>query len=84
MDVFQLAWRIIDVILNPVVALLFSVAFIVFLWGIFQMVRAAGGSGEGLDDGKRHLLWGVVGMFIMVSAYAIVRVAGQTVGATLR
>ncbi len=59
-------------ILNPIIALAFVVALLIFFWGIFEFIRAKG-SGDTKDDGKSKIIWGVVGMLIMFSAYGIIR-----------
>ena len=67
---------IVDNVLNPIIALMFGFAVIVFLWGVFRFIS----SEEGKDDGKRNMLWGIIGFFIMVSAYAIVGFIRTTLG----
>jgi hypothetical protein len=60
-------------IINPVLAVLFAFAMLVFVWGIIEFLIAVNYSGDHgkQEDGKRHMLWGLIGIFIMVSAYAI-------------
>lgn len=57
--------------------LVFAVAFLVFFFGIFQFIKGAGEAGE-REAGKKKILWGVVGMFIMFSAYGLVRLVVST------
>lgn len=64
--------KIIVNILNPLVGLLFAVALLYFLWGVFQYVRNAE-SDEKRSEGGRTIMWGLVGMLIMVSAYGFIR-----------
>jgi len=66
-------------ILNPIIVLMFMVALAVFFWGIVQFIMNQEGN-QARDDGKRNMLWGIVGMFIMVSAYGIIRVILATFG----
>jgi hypothetical protein len=75
----ELASKITSVIINPAVALLFSVAVLVFIWGIVQFIWGVQGEGESRETGKQHMIWGIVGMFIMVAAYTILRVVQNTV-----
>jgi len=69
--------KVTDVIINPLIYLMFGVAFVVFMWGVTEYVLH-------LDDedarkkGARHMLWGVIGFAIMVSAYGIVTLIGTT------
>lgn len=57
-------------IVNPVVAILFTAAIVVFFWGLIQFIHGAGDD-EKRKAGKQHMLWGVIGVFIMLSAYGI-------------
>jgi uncharacterized membrane protein YidH (DUF202 family) len=69
-----------NVVLNPIIALLFIVALLVFIWGGVEFIRDAG-SETGREKGKQHLLWGVIGMFIMVTFKAIIELIKATIGA---
>jgi ABC-type thiamin/hydroxymethylpyrimidine transport system permease subunit len=75
----ELANKITDVIINPIIALLFGVAVLVFVWGLVQFIWAVQGEGEGRDNGKRHMIYGILGIFIMAAAYTIFRVIQNTV-----
>ena len=57
-------------IINPIIVLLFAVALIVFLWGIFEFISGHE-SEEKVSTGKRHMLWGIIGLAIMASAFGI-------------
>jgi len=60
-------------ILNPLISLLFVLATVVFLWGIIQYVIGSQGDEKKLQQGKQAMIWGIVGLFIMASAWGIVR-----------
>ncbi|HVS79592.1 MAG TPA: hypothetical protein VHF05_01305 [Candidatus Paceibacterota bacterium] len=66
-------------ILNPIIVLMFMVALAMFFWGIFQFISNAE-SDRGREEGKQNMLWGIVGMFIMISVYGIIRVVLATFG----
>lgn len=68
-------------ILNPLIGLLFFVALLVFLWGVFRFVANAS-SEDARETGKRNMMWGILGMFIMVSVYGIIRLVLGTFGIT--
>jgi uncharacterized membrane protein len=74
---FPLLLRINQVILNPLIALAFAVAFVVFFWGIVQFVRKADDA-EGRETGKRNIIYGIIGMVIMVSVFGIIQTVLQT------
>lgn len=67
------------VILFPLIALLTTLAILVFLWGGFQYVYNAN-SDQGRATGRSHMLWGIIGLLVMLSAYAILTIAGNTFG----
>jgi uncharacterized membrane protein YidH (DUF202 family) len=65
-------------IINPIVVLLFSFALLYFLWGVFDFVRHSS-SEDKRSDGKQHMLWGIIGMAIMVSAFGIINLICNTI-----
>jgi uncharacterized membrane protein len=64
--------KIKDEIINPTIALLFSAATVVFVWGIIQYI-AASGSPAAAQKGKSIMIGGIIGMFVMASAWGIVK-----------
>jgi hypothetical protein len=70
---------IITNIVNPVVELMFAIALIVFVWGVVEMFMG-GDSAEAMTKGKKHMLGGIIGIFIMVSAWGIINLISNTVG----
>lgn len=75
----ELVGRVNEAVINPLILLLFAAATLLFLWGVAQFLFTASQSGE-QDEGKRHMLWGVIGMAIMISVYGILRVITTTFG----
>lgn len=70
-----------DVLINPVLALIFTAALFLFLWGVFQFI-VHGQEEAARDTGRKHMLWGIIGMVLMVSVFAILRVGLDTFGVT--
>lgn len=68
-----------EVILFPIITLLIAVALLVFVYGSFQYVANAANPAA-RAEGQKHIMWGIVGMFIMLSAYAILSIAANTFG----
>lgn len=75
----QFVGRINQVILYPLILLMLGVALLVFMYGAFEYIANADNEGA-RETGKKHLLWGVVGLLVMVSAYAILEIAANTFG----
>ena len=68
-----------NAVLFPLITLLLAMSFLVFLYGCFEYVRNAG-SDSGREEGRRHIMYGVIGMLVMLSAYSILKLAAATVG----
>ncbi|MFA5997501.1 MAG: hypothetical protein WC791_03370 [Candidatus Paceibacterota bacterium] len=62
--------RINEAILQPIITLLMALAVAYFLFGVMKFVKDQG-SEEAQVEGKKHMLWGIIGLFIMVSVYGI-------------
>lgn len=72
--------KISTVIVQPILALVFGIAFIIFIWGIFVYIRDSDDD-KGRAEGQRGILWGLVGMVIMISAFGIINIIQGTIGA---
>jgi hypothetical protein len=89
MDIDTLILKINKNIINPFIAFLFVLATLLFLSGLVQYFFAdkfgGGGKGgvEGHETGKRHMVWGLVGMFLMISVFGIMRLIVNTLGVDL-
>ncbi len=74
--------KIEEVLIFPIVTLLMSVALLVFFFGVFEYIRNADDSGA-QEQGRRHMIWGIAGFVVMVSAYAMLKIATATLGIVL-
>lgn len=77
MTVDSLLSNINNLIVNPLIFLLFGVALVVFLWGVAQFIINADSS-EGRKLGRDRIIYGIIGMFIMVSVYGILSIITHT------
>lgn len=68
-----------DAILFPLISLMLAVAFLIFLYGAFEYVKSAESEFE-RERGRQHLMYGIIGMLVMLSAYAILAIAAGTFG----
>jgi hypothetical protein len=67
-------------ILDPIIGLLFVLATVIFLWGVIQYVIGSQGNETKLEKGKQVMIWGIIGMTVMASAWGIVAVICQFFG----
>lgn len=70
---------IINTINGIIVPVLFAIAFIVFVWGAFQTFILGANSTDVKEKGKNHMLWGLIGFFVMVSVWGLVNILTGTV-----
>lgn len=63
-----------------VVTLIFAIAFIVFLWGVFKYFILGGGNEESRNEGKQFIMYGLIGFVIMISLWGLVAIANTTLG----
>lgn len=76
-DIVSLFEKIKTLILNPIINFLFVVATVVFMWGVIQYVIAADNTSK-TEGAKKQMLWGIIGLAVMSSAWAIVRILEST------
>ncbi len=71
--------RVNDVILYPLITLLMGIALLIFLYGCYEYISHSAES-SARETGQAHILWGIVGMVIMLVAYGILGIAAGTFG----
>jgi len=69
-------------IIQPLVALLVTAAVAYFIWGVATFIWNSDKADE-RNKGTQHLLWGVVGILIIVSVIGIIQIALATFGCHL-
>ncbi len=69
------------VILFPFIGLLSGIALLVFIYGCFQYITNASNS-SAREEGLKHITWGIIGLVIMLAAFAILNIAAGTFGLT--
>lgn len=68
-----------NAIINPVLALIFTLALFLFMYGGMIFLFNTGDESKRIE-GRNHMLWGVIGMVIMVSVFAILNIGLNTFG----
>ena len=75
----DIVYRTVQYIINPLIYLLIGVSVLYFLWGVFKFVRSADNPDE-RATGAQHILWGVIGIAIIFSAFALVHFVMNSLG----
>ncbi len=65
---------------GTLVPLIFALAFLVFLWGMFKTFILGGGDEEGQKKGKQLMMYAIAGFVIMVSLWGIVNLVANGFG----
>ena len=71
---------IVGVINNILVPLLISIAFIVFLWGVYKYFILGAASPEDRKEGTQFVMWGIIGFAIIFSVWGLVNILLSTLG----
>ena len=58
-------------IFNTIIPLLMIAATVFFLWGVLQFVTS-GGDEEKRKEGRDHIIYGLIGLFVMVAVWGLV------------
>ena len=58
------------VVVRPIMYFLIVLGIAVFVWGLIEFIASAG-SDEGRQKGKQHIMWGLIGVTIMISVFGI-------------
>ncbi|MDP3784600.1 MAG: hypothetical protein Q8R12_00790 [bacterium] len=66
-------------LIRPIELVLFALATVVFLFGIVEFL-ANPENEEKKTTGKRHMLWGLIGLAIMFGVNGLVRILQNFVG----
>ncbi len=73
--------KIDKLILNPLIIAMFAVAIAYFLFGVVTFLSNSENE-EKRSAGKQHMLWGIIGIFIMVAVFGIMHLILNTLGVT--
>ena len=69
------------VIINPLIAFLFALAVLFFLYGVLEFILGQENE-EKKTTGKSHMLWGIIGLTIMLGVWTILNIILNTLGIT--
>lgn len=78
-SVVTLVQSINKVIINPIIILLFVLATALFMYGLIRYLISSDNT-EVQKETKQHMIWGIFGMFIMISVFGILNIILNTLG----
>lgn len=60
-------------VLTPMLTLLGLASFVYFLWGVMLFIQnKSDPASKKIDDGKRHMIYGIIGLVVIFGANALV------------
>jgi uncharacterized membrane protein len=71
--------KILDNVVNPIILLLMALAVLYFLYGVFVFIKNADNPTE-REVGYQSMIWGIIGVFIMISAVGLKNIIATTIG----
>lgn len=66
-------------ILNAVIGLLSGLALVYFIWGMVKYIQGSDNE-QTRKEGQQMMLYGIIGLFVLVSVWGLVRVLVSTFG----
>lgn len=66
--------------LNIIIPILIVIAVIYFIWGVIQYVVMSKGDEEAQAAARNKIVWGLIGIFVILSFYGLVYFLGRTFG----
>ena len=65
----DLFWAAKDIVTGILIPLAFVLSLLFFFWGVAKYIWEAG---QGKDEGKKIMIWGVVALFVITSVWGLV------------
>jgi len=65
--------------INTAIGLIIAAAVLYIVWGAFTMIR----SEEKREEGKKIIMYGIIGLFVMISIWGFVNILDRTFGLSL-
>lgn len=75
-DAFSLI-KILQNVVDYIIPFVIGLAVLTFIYGVFNFVTSAGDE-EARAGAKQLIIWGIIGIFVMVSVWGLVRILAGT------
>lgn len=83
MTIVPFLFRVIDLIINPLILMAFGLAFLYFVYGVFNFLNLdMSAVDKSRKEARDAIIWGIVGMVIMFSVFGIIEFVMDTFGIT--
>ena len=65
---------------STLIPLVFGIALLVFIWGVFKAFILGGADASSREEGQQLMLWAIIGFVVMVSVFGIVNMIAGGLG----
>lgn len=62
---------------KSIIPLLLALALVFFIWGVTKFILHADDEAK-REEGKKFIMWGIIGLFVIVSIWGIVNILNNT------
>lgn len=62
------------------IPLAFALSLFYFFWGVAKYIRTGAGSDKATEEGKKVMVWGIVGIFVAFSIWGIIKFIQSELG----
>lgn len=69
--VYKIISNVNNIIINPIIILAFAVALVFFIYGVLEYIWKSQSNPAKIKEGRSHMIWGLFGMFIMISVFGL-------------
>jgi len=76
----QYVTGIIDIINIVIVPVIFALAFVVFIWGVFKYFIWGAENESEKADGRKFAMWCILGIVVLLSVWGLVSILLSTLG----
>jgi|CXWL01.1.fsa_nt_gi hypothetical protein len=71
---------IISIINDVIVPVLFAIAFLTFLYGVYKYFILGAAEATAREEGRQFVLWGIIGFVVILSIWGLVNIVVTTFG----
>ena len=71
------AFKLVKEVLTP---LAFGLCVLYFFWGVVKYIRSGAGGDKAAEEGRKVMIWGVVGIFVAFSIWGIISFIQKELG----
>jgi hypothetical protein len=66
-----------EIVKTLIIPIIFTLALLCFFWGIVKYIWS---EGQGKEEGRKIMIWGIVALFVMASVWGLVGFVQNSIG----